>query len=61
MNPSFCRKVDDISVLLGYYAMNSSKSIPTIGDKISFPSSALADGKYKLSRNVGNELSLIAS
>jgi len=67
---SFRHNVGDICVLLGYYAMWSGNSLPTLMDKLSAPSSGitkirdffdfltLTDGIDRLSRNFSKELSL---
>jgi len=58
----FRRDVDEISALLGYYAVYSGNSLPTFRDNLSVPSLrvkkslTLEDGTDMLSRNVGKEL-----
>jgi hypothetical protein len=60
----FRRNGDEICALLGYYTTPNANTFPTFRDNVSLPSSrarTLQDGKYTLSRNVGNWLPLNAA
>jgi hypothetical protein len=71
MISGFRRDADDICDLLGYYAASSGKSLPTLRDNVSVPSSkghenfleflSLEDRTDTLSRNIGKELPLDAA
>jgi hypothetical protein len=56
-----------ICALLGYYAALNGGSVPTFRDKLSVPfsrvnkSKTLEDGTYKVPRNVGTVVPLIAA
>jgi len=61
MISGFRREVDEIGVLLGYYAAYNGNSSQTFQDNLSVPLMTLEDGTDRLSRNVGNELTLYAA
>ena len=70
----FRREVDEICALLGHYAASRGNFLPTFRDTISVLSSGVKnppkkdfgfmtheDGPYRLSRNVGKKLPLLAA
>jgi len=69
MISSFCREVDEICTILGYYAACRGNSLPTFRDNLSGPSSRakkvdflyLEDRTARLSRHVGKDLPLYAA
>jgi len=73
---SFRRQVDENCAVLGYYTACSGNFLPTFGDNLSVPSSAVKNKEFfeggggffapedetdRLSRKVGKKLSLLAA